>query len=133
METQPGTDIGLRHFQAASTDRARLWHQDHPWSIQDWMVATLGELGEAANVVKKMARHRDGIATERDPSLGDLEDMLAEELADTLAYLVLLAQKAGIDLASAAVGKFNEVSERQGWPEHTLRPLHETRIDPEGI
>ncbi len=31
------------------------------WSLSDWMTATLGELGEAANVVKKLNRHRDGM------------------------------------------------------------------------
>lgn len=123
------SDLGLRYFQAASTDRASLWHKDAPWSIQDWAVATLGELGEAANIIKKMARHRDGIATDRDPSVEELTAMLAEELADTQAYLVLLAQAAGIDLAGATVDKFNAVSARQGWEQnHSLDPLPPTRF-----
>ena len=33
---------------------------DH-WTLSDWFTATLGELGEAANVVKKLNRIRDGI------------------------------------------------------------------------
>ncbi len=31
------------------------------WSLSDWMTAVMGELGEAANVAKKLNRVRDGI------------------------------------------------------------------------
>ena len=124
----PATDLGLRWFQAASVDRAQEWHRDAPWSLSDWMVATMGELGEAANVIKKLMRHRDGIATERDPSEADLMTELRTELADTLSYLVLVADAAGVDLAGATVEKFNIVSERQGWPHHWLDPLTPSRI-----
>lgn len=36
-------------------------HKMSDWSTSDWMTATLGELGEAANIVKKLNRVRDGI------------------------------------------------------------------------
>lgn len=36
-------------------------HKLSSWSLSDWMTATLGELGEAANVAKKLNRVRDGI------------------------------------------------------------------------
>jgi len=36
-------------------------HKLDSWSTSDWMTATLGELGEAANIVKKLNRvHGDG-------------------------------------------------------------------------
>ena len=119
----PLFDLGLREFQAASADRAAEWHADAPWSLSDWMTATVGELGEAANIIKKMNRHRDGIATASDPTVDELRAELRLELADTLSYLVLVAEQAGIDLAGATVEKFNTVSDRQGWPHHKLDPL----------
>jgi hypothetical protein len=36
-------------------------HPLNSWSLSDWMTATVGELGEAANVAKKLNRVRDGI------------------------------------------------------------------------
>lgn len=121
-------DIGIRAFQAASADRANEWHQDKPWSLSDWMTATMGELGEAANIIKKLNRHRDGISSVGDPSEAELRIELQAELADTFAYLVLVAQEAGIDLAGATVNKFNIVSDREGWPHHVLTQLTPSRI-----
>ena len=36
-------------------------HKLESWSLSDWFTATLGELGEAANIAKKLNRVRDGI------------------------------------------------------------------------
>lgn len=35
------------------------------WSLSDWLTATMGELGEAANIAKKLNRVRDGIPGNR--------------------------------------------------------------------
>jgi len=40
-----------------------------------------------------------------------------DELADVLTYLDLLAATLGVDLGRAAAQKFNEVSERVGFPD----------------
>lgn len=125
-----GLDVGLRFCQAASQDRADRWHSDTPWSLSDWMTALTGEVGEAANVIKKMNRHRDGLATDRDPPMAVLQLALAEELADVLAYLLPLASAANVDLALAFVRKFNIVSERQGWTDMTLAEPGATRAFP---
>ena len=90
-------------------------HALDSWSLSDWMVATLGELGEAANVVKKLNRVRDGIPG-NDKSEAELREMLRDEIADTLIYLDLLAQAAGFDLQSAVVDKFNRTSLKVGFP-----------------
>ena len=42
---------------------------------------------------------------------------LADELADVLCYLDLVAAHYGIDLEKALISKFNEVSRRTGLPE----------------
>lgn len=33
-------------------------HSIGDWSLSDWMTALTGEVGEAANIVKKLNRHR---------------------------------------------------------------------------
>jgi NTP pyrophosphatase (non-canonical NTP hydrolase) len=76
------------------------------WSLGEWMCALAGEVGEAANIIKKIQR-------------GDLEgdegrELLAKELADIQTYLSILAFRANINLAKATIDKFNEVSERVG-------------------
>jgi NTP pyrophosphatase (non-canonical NTP hydrolase) len=89
---------------------------NHPlgsWTLSDWMTATLGELGEAANIVKKMNRHRDGIA-ESIP-LDHLRQMLSDELADAEIYMDLLFQAAGIDRAAAIENKFLKTSDKIGY------------------
>jgi len=91
---------------------------NHPlqsWSLSDWITATLGELGEAANVVKKINRHRDGIA-EPIP-IETLHAMLADELADAAIYLDLLFAAAGIDMGIAIKRKFEQTSTKIGYVE----------------
>lgn len=90
----------------------------HPlssWSLSDWMVAACGELGEAANIVKKLNRCRDGVPGNTQ-SEAELRDALADEIADTIVYLDLLAQALGIDLGTAVVCKFNRTSAKLGMP-----------------
>lgn len=88
-------------------------HKLSDWSLSDWMTATLGELGEAANVIKKLNRHRDGIAEKL--SEAELKSMLADELADAEIYLDLLFQAAGIDKQVAVESKFNRTSLKIGY------------------
>lgn len=72
-------------------------HKLSSWSLSDWMTALVGEVGEAANIVKKLNRIRDGIPgnTESETSL---YLNLYKELADVAIYLDLFAQALGIDL-----------------------------------
>lgn len=75
-----------------------------------------GEAGEACNIVKKLNRERDGIIGNT-KSVDALRADLADEIADTLIYLDLLAAREGIDLAEAVITKFNTVSEKYKFPE----------------
>lgn len=90
-------------------------HQLSSWTTSDWMTATLGELGEAANVVKKLNRIRDGIPGNKE-SAGELRDQLRLELADAFIYLDLMAQSCGFDLEGAVRDAFNARSEKIGYP-----------------
>jgi len=76
------------------------------WKLLAWSNACLGELGEAANLIKKIERG--------DVSLDDVREELGKEFADVLTYLDILAFRAGVDLCEATKKKFNEVSERVG-------------------
>lgn len=78
------------------------------WSLNDWMVATLGELGESANVLKKVRRG--------DLTLDEARPMLEQEFADVVIYLDIMSKQAGIDLSDAVVKTFNIKSEKVGSP-----------------
>lgn len=105
-------------LRAANLSRCARWHPRglSEWSLSDWFTATMGELGEAANVAKKLNRERDGIAGNT-VSVEQLRADLADEIADVAIYLDILAASEGIDLAAAIVSKFNRTSEKVGFPE----------------
>ena len=96
-------------------------HKLDSWSLSDWMTATAGELGEAANVIKKLNRVRDGIPGNAETP-EQLREQLAEELADVAIYLDLLAQAAGFDLETIRAAKFAKTSRKIGYEESTPEP-----------
>lgn len=91
-------------------------HKLNSWSSSDWMVAILGELGEASNILKKLNRVRDGIPGNKE-TLEELCLALHEELADTYTYLDLFCQSERINLQSAVSLKFEKVSKKIGYVE----------------
>lgn len=115
-----GTDgLTLRALRAANlarlpTFRNRLGELAHSqpdgsdWCLAQWANAVTGELGEAANLIKKIERG--------DLTLDEARVDLAKEFADVLTYLDILAMRAGVDLGAATIDKFNEVSVRVGSP-----------------
>lgn len=93
--------------------RAGFNHLLGSWSLSDWMTATMGELGEAANIAKKLNRVRDGIPG-NNVTEDELRAALRDEIADTFIYLDLLAQSQGISLEAAVRDKFNRTSRKLG-------------------
>lgn len=91
-------------------------HKLSDWSLSDWLVATVGELGEAANVAKKLNRVRDNIPGNKETP-EELKAMLKDEVADTFIYLDLLAQSEGFSLSDAVLEKFNKTSAKIGYPQ----------------
>lgn len=77
------------------------------WCLAQWCNAVTGELGEAANLIKKIERG--------DMTIDEARPDLAKELADVATYLDILAFRAGVDLGEVTRRKFNEVSERVGY------------------
>ena len=106
-------------FSQANRDRCESPQGfNHPlagWSTSDWMTATMGELGEAANVVKKLNRVRDGVPGNKQTA-DQLRDQLRKEIGDVFVYLDLMAQSLGFTVADAAAEVFNAKSAEIGYP-----------------
>jgi NTP pyrophosphatase (non-canonical NTP hydrolase) len=121
----PPTVDGMREaltfaaFSAANRDRCEAANGfNHPlgsWTASDWVTAIVGELGEAANIVKKLNRYRDNIPGNKETA-DALREKLRREIGDTFVYLDLLSQSLGFDLAGAAVDVFDAKSEEIGYP-----------------
>lgn len=115
-----GTDgLTFNTLRAANIKRQPLFRNRHgrlvveepgykPWSDAQWLQAIVGELGEYANLRKKVDRG--------DITMAEAKRMLADELADVVTYLDLLANNLGIDLGQAVMAKWNATSERVNAP-----------------
>lgn len=119
----------FKGIQQANIDRCKRWHKTgiDDWSIQDWAVALAGETGEICNAVKKLRRLEDEIASINDPgrqisSRQEAIDKIAEECADTFAYLDMLMSKIGRDLQVEVAKKFNSGSLKYCFPERIVYP-----------
>lgn len=93
-------------FKNAKGGAAHSERDGSDWCLAQWCNAVCGELGEAANLIKKIERG--------DMTLDEARPALARELADVATYLDLLAFRAGVELDEAVRVKFNEVSARVG-------------------
>lgn len=110
--------MDLKEFSSRNRERCEspdgFNHALQSWSTSDWFTAVMGELGEAANVAKKLNRVRDGIPG-NDETPEQLKDKLGRELADTFIYLDLLAQSLGIELSVTVPSVFDAKSEKIGY------------------
>lgn len=114
------TDLTFRALAAINRARCERWHPGFPddgWTISDWSNAAAGEMGETCNVVKKLRRLDFAIDQAAGDTRADLRAKLATEIGDTLLYLDLLAQHAGLELETCVRDTFNRVSTREGFPE----------------
>lgn len=125
--TEP-CDLKIGQFTVLNMDRAKRWHKGgtEEWSVTDWFTATTGELGEAANAVKKLRRVQMGAVNinEEGRHLTEVEQaarVAQHELADTFIYMVILSEelrKLGAPEFSRAIRyAFNRKSEEYGFPE----------------
>ncbi len=82
-------------LRTANVARCSTWHKGFPddglWLGVDWSNAAGGEMGEAANVVKKLRRWDTDTVGALDPSRELLLLQLGHEIADTIIYLDLVA------------------------------------------
>ena len=88
------------------------------WGLSEWMIGVAEEAGEIAGAIKRLNRLRSGYydnlmsSEEKERFKQKQENNLGEEIADTICYLMLLANEANVDLDKAIIDKFNEVSDR---------------------
>jgi NTP pyrophosphatase (non-canonical NTP hydrolase) len=117
-------DITFRNLRDACIARAPTFrnakgelNNSSDWSPSDKIVSIVGELGEAANIIKKVRRGDFGL-DDRPPEFKGctVREAIGKELADTVTYIEHLATKLDIDLGEAVFDKFNEISARVGSP-----------------
>ena len=110
----------LKLFKNSAGETAHFYADGSDWSINDWLVAITGELGEACNLAKKLRRGdfdkadavpADVAAKEGVKTYGE---WLANELADVQIYLDILVYQFRLDLGEIVRRKFNKTSERIG-------------------
>lgn len=99
-----------------SESRLGFNHKLSDWSLSDWITAVTGELGEAANVAKKLNRVRDGTPG-NNKTEWELKEQFKEEIADVFIYLDLLAQSQGFCLEEVVIAKWNKTSNKLGYSE----------------
>jgi|GEM_PF-1579438 len=125
-------DLSFSHLRGMNRLRCYRWHPDQgvdSWTLNDWATAVAGELGEACNICKKIKRAEDAVVgNKKADSVLKLRANLADEMADTVIYLDLMAAKAGVNLGQAVTSKFNRKSNELGFPEK-LRPIALTEVD----
>lgn len=101
-----GNITRLPLFKNAKGEAAHSKPDGSDWSDAEWLQAVVGELGEYANLRKKMQRG--------DISGPEAKQALADELADVVIYLDILAFRLGIDLGQAVMEKWNRTSAKVG-------------------
>jgi len=101
----------FKQLREANTARQIEWDTgSEPVSLAFRGNELAGEVGEACNVLKKLERERIGIRGSR-----ATPEQLAEELADVLICVDLIALALNIDLGKAVADKFNATSEKYGF------------------
>lgn len=104
-------ELSFAELREANMRRSTLWEAGNkPFTLEFSIIELCGETGELANAVKKLLRHRGGVA-------GGVADMkpVIDELADVVICCDLLGRTLGIDLAAAVTAKFNATSAKHGF------------------
>ena len=100
-------DANIRRLPQFKNKHGQIAHSKpdgSDWTPAQWLQAVIGELGEYANIRKKYERG--------DLGNSEFSNEAADELADVLIYLDILAFQLNIDLGAAVIDKFNRVSKR---------------------
>lgn len=110
------TDLTFKTFSRINYERSREWTDtdQFDWTSADWMIALIGEVGEACNIMKKLQRASSGMRGNNE-SILELQEALRAEVADIMTYLALFASHNNIDLEAEVISKFNAVSRKHGF------------------
>ncbi|MBO9418482.1 MazG-like family protein [Labrenzia sp. R4_1] len=96
-------------LRQANITRQKEWPGNDQADIAFRGLEVAGEFGEVAEALKKYLRGTRGIKG----STAELQDV-ANEMADAIIALDLLADQMGIDLGAAVTRKFNATSKKYG-------------------
>lgn len=113
MIIQQSKPLTFEKVSKYNLERCNIWHNINDWTLADWLTATCGELGELANVVKKMKRYEQNIQSNNNILPADFALKLSEEIGGTFLYLDLFTQRAGLQLIDVIPYEFNRVSTRE--------------------
>ena len=104
-------------LRKANEIRQREWDVDDQITMAYRGNELAGEVGEACNIIKKLERARLGIR-----GTTATIDQLADELADIIICVDLIAMMVSIDLERAVRDKFNATSVRYGLTTRMAEP-----------
>lgn len=108
----------LQKLRAANTQRAELWNSgNNDKTVTELLFRSnelCGEVGEAANFVKKLARTMLNMKGGADYDIAKIA--IAKELADVIICTDRVAEFLNIDLEQAVIEKFNETSDKHKFP-----------------
>lgn len=102
-------NMKFEDLRNANSERQKEWPGDDQADVAFRTIEVAGEFGEVAEAIKKFLRAERGIKG----STATLED-IADEMADSIIALDLLAGQLGVDLGAAVARKFNKTSEKYG-------------------
>lgn len=100
-------DLTFSELRHADIIRQKEWDSGNVIDLAYRGNELAGEVGEACNVIKKLVREAKGIRGSR-----ATYEQLADELADVIICVDLIAMSCGIDLGGSVICKFNETSKK---------------------
>jgi len=135
--------LTFQYVSEMNAKRAARWHGSFPnygaddFSGGDWANALQGEGGELAeavqalilcnevtshlgligNLVKKLRRIELGLNSQNNGTEDELRTKLSKEIGDAYLYLDLTTQYHNLNTGACVQYAFNQVSEREGFPE----------------
>ena len=95
--------------------------EESPSILEHSLVCLVGEIGEFANILKKINRG--------DQAYSDAKSALTEELADTFIYVIQIANQMGVDLETEFTTKLRMNWERFGKYEQSLQRAEPSQDD----
>lgn len=104
------SDLDFFQLRHANFERQKEWDPTSQVSLSFRGVEMAGEVGEACNIIKKLERAQMGIVGSK-----ATDEQLAEELADIVICVDLIAAARKIDLGGAVRDKFNATSTKHGF------------------
>lgn len=118
LQPTPKPTPFLHRLRAANIQRAELWNNgNNDKTVTELLFRSnelCGEVGEAANFIKKLARTMLNMKGGADFDTAKIA--IAKELADVIICSDRVAEFLDIDLERAVVQKFNETSDKHKFP-----------------